>query len=770
MTATQRRRRPWLGTGWLACLLWQCSTDQEPAPKASLVRFVDQIPESVGTAEEPVLVPATGPVLASFDLSSGIPRGWAWTLAESNETRTEGDIPWSEQGELRGVVPLDVCHDVEIRILDDGTLSPETSVWVAEVENPGLSAASLGNHVLMGRVDVVAERVTSDPASLRIPLRTSLRTQALVIGVRGGSGGEASSISVGEYQGDGRVMLTRRAMAAVRTPVGASPVAGRTRVGHSFAEVLFAPAPSTLEFAVEGSMSGSAVLSFGFGVLRDDTGRGDGDVTFRIRCRGDGQDGVVFEEVLEGAREQRHEGPHYRRVALEIPSDGGSLVFETSANSAEGDVLQAAWCHPTLRTAPLPESPRGLIMVSLDTLRADHVGAYGGDPGLTPNLDRFSEQCVIFDRAMAHVSYTLPSHASMFSGQYPSIHGMLKPGYFRDPAVTRWLAEFARADGLRTAAFTGGAHLAATVGIEGGFEAFHVSDAMLRGDFDQISGWLDSVSGEPFFLFLHTYAAHHYQPPDECLDAVHPPCESELHGTDVRGLFLGRAVELNEADRVHLQGVYDGCVYFADRQFGHVLELLEERQLLEQLPLLLVSDHGEELYDHGSVGHGVTIPFQEVIHVPLMYRPAGGATSRRVPAVVELIDVQPTVMELLGLPILEGIYGESLVGLLNGDLRSSGVAFAESSSGRHHALQGATWKAIRIDDGILVFDLEQDPFEQSPVDESSELYRQRATELSRTIDSVERRRAKLSRQVEQGELGIETLRELEQTGYATEER
>ncbi len=352
-------------------------------------------------------------------------------------------------------------------------------------------------------------------------------------------------------------------------------------------------------------------------------------------------------------------------------------------------------------------APRGVILVSVDTLRADRLGAYGSTRGLTPNLDRFATESVVFGEVYAQANETLPSHASLYTSRYPSELGVLD-GRFVPRGDAPTLAAVFHAAGWQTAGFVAGGHLARGFGLSAGFGTYDdtASWGSLRDTTPRALRWLDTNAvGAPFLLLVHGYDMHdrYLKPPPfgyALADAADSGLGAEagrVAGGSTRvvgghlasslgaieGLALTRprfergdgieavdpeARALAAADIAHLAALYDGAAAWMDACFGLFMAGLETRGLLDDVLIIVLSDHGEELGEHGAFEHRASLT-DETLHVPLMVRLPGGAHGgRRVDGLVGLLDVAPTALALAGVPVPVGARGTSLVGaLLDGE-------------------------------------------------------------------------------------------------------
>jgi arylsulfatase A-like enzyme/Tfp pilus assembly protein PilF len=303
--------------------------------------------------------------------------------------------------------------------------------------------------------------------------------------------------------------------------------------------------------------------------------------------------------------------------------------------------------------------PASVLLVSIDTLRADRVGAYGARGAKTPSLDRLAAEGVRFETAVATTPLTLPSHASLLTGLLPPRHGVRHNGLFRlaDDAVT--LAERFGASGRATGAVVGAYVLAARFGLAQGFG--HYDDRMsaeraVAGGYlerpaaavtDRALDWLAATPG-PFFLFVHYYDPHaDYTPPE--------PFASD---------FRARP--------------YEGEIAYVDRELGRLLAALEQAGRLSRTVVAVTADHGESLGEHGEATHGYGL-YDATLRVPLLVRGPGVPAGRVVRGVVSGVDVAPTLLALAGAPALEDADGRDLARLWReGAPPSAGVAYAES--------------------------------------------------------------------------------------------
>lgn len=320
----------------------------------------------------------------------------------------------------------------------------------------------------------------------------------------------------------------------------------------------------------------------------------------------------------------------------------------------------------------LPPSEAGresIIIVSLDTLRADKVGFMGYDRPLTPNLDRFSRLGMVFEHASSNAPWTLPSHSSLFTSELPFTHGARFDHRPLRPANAT-LAERLRNAGYRTAAFTGGGYISARFGLGQGFEIYEEHDEGKEGGGQGIAraalAWIRSMGSRPYFAFVHTYEVHYPYTHDEF---VRDPAAATTYGSfgndELDAIHKGKRI-LTPGEKQLIADRYDGDVAAADHVMGGMLETLSKEGLLDRVVVVVLADHGEDLWDHDptrSPGHGHSL-YQELLHVPLLFvAPGVVPAGKRIQTGVSLVDVAATLLDLVGVP-REPSAGRSLLNTL----------------------------------------------------------------------------------------------------------
>lgn len=370
-------------------------------------------------------------------------------------------------------------------------------------------------------------------------------------------------------------------------------------------------------------------------------------------------------------------------------------------------------------TPDVAPRPRNLLLVSIDTLRADRLGCYGAPRDTSPNLDRFAARAVRFANVYAESCWTIPSHVTILSGLYPTSHQVVVPQNAPSPEVPL-AAEILGRAGFATFASVGGGWMCEEQGFARGFGFFDSYVVRRKGFERSIEIGFEVLArtpeSTPFFGFLHTYDVHcPYDPPEPYRSMFATSGRSEFDAAGKCGNPDLNGMGLDAAQAVYLSDLYDGGVRWVDAAFGKLLAGLEERALFDDTVIIVLSDHGEEFLEHGKIGHEGTLN-GEALRVPLLvYAP--GVAPGVVDAPVGLVDVLPTLLELLDVPAPRELDGRSLVPLMSGasDAARPAGRFAEVD----HTRRLRSWtttdrKLVRdLQSGdVSLFDIAADPFEQ----------------------------------------------------------
>lgn len=427
--------------------------------------------------------------------------------------------------------------------------------------------------------------------------------------------------------------------------------------------------------------------------------------------------------------------------------------------------------HP--RTGPI-----NIILISIDSLRADHVHAYGYARETTPALDRLAREGAWFETVVAESSWTLPTHISMLTGLTTLVHGVEEETK-RLSSELPTLASLLREHGYRTRGIFSAPLLEPIYGFGKGFEKYEEVEGEIaygderpgqaHGDSDasqtdrDTNPWshrtvtspavtnraiefLDEVRNEKFFLFLHYFDVHYdYIPPEALWRKFDPDYRGELTGRNFArnpGIHQG----MSRRDLEHIIALYDGEILFTDRHIGYLMDALERNGLAEKTLVVVTSDHGEEFFEHGNPGHGRSL-YDEVLKVPLIVRlPGRIPPGARVSEQVGQVDIMPSILSLAGMEHEVGaadlFRAVDRAGALQ-PLPAVSRLVRDRGKNVWMSLRTARHKYLRhqLDrrntSVELLFDLERDPGEQEP------LLRRQAWGPDNRLEELERMRTDL---------------------------
>ena len=403
------------------------------------------------------------------------------------------------------------------------------------------------------------------------------------------------------------------------------------------------------------------------------------------------------------------------------------MAIERRAALAAAAVVVISAAGPGCRHAARPN----LLLITIDTLRADHCSAYGYARPTTPRLTALAAGGVRCDVAYAPMATTGPSHATMFTGKRPRSHGVRKNGMVLPPGQAT-LAEILRAQGYETGAVVSSFVVDSRFGLDRGFSSYDDDFTASRpsvqtrewegrrveGHFDRRAdetaehalAWLQRRSGSgaaPFFLWVHFFDPH---------DPYDPPAPQ-------RGLFPQTA---DTGDLARSIDAYDGEIRFVDDEMGRLLDAVVGKGHDEDTLVIVAGDHGEGLMQHNHMNHGLMI-YEEAVRVPLVFHWKRRLTPRTVPASVELVDLAPTALDLLGIARPAVFEGRSLKGALLGTEAADpqravllerrqyepGMVAGFAVKGPKYGVRQGRWKYIEApEEGTReLYDLESDPHE-----------------------------------------------------------
>ncbi|MEM6672561.1 MAG: sulfatase [Planctomycetota bacterium] len=421
------------------------------------------------------------------------------------------------------------------------------------------------------------------------------------------------------------------------------------------------------------------------------------------------------------------------------------MILSSSARAAGGLLALSVVVAGCSKNATPPEDvPPSVILISLDTLRYDHCGFNGGERDTTPFLDEFAKQCLAFDRAYSTMSWTLIAHMSMLTGMYPTQHGVMEPEFALSREIPG-LAERLSKIGYTTLGVHFPGWLDPRFGFDRGFKSYESAENIVEAG-EAVGDALESVRpGFPYFLFVHLFDIHSGDliDPSSTMYATPAPFDSiwvedakeRLTGIDMREWWdVGADPTIEQLEA--LVALYDGGIRYVDSVLDTWFAEWEERGLLDNTLVIITSDHGEGLFQRGKRfgGHGDL--FEEGLRIPMLVRwPDGSRAGERSSGLVSLVDIVPTVMDVVELPPDERLPGFSLAG----PPREEGDwVFAARSKAR---------AAVSLDRKVLynnrplamrVLLLDEDPMELEPIRRGGD--RKRFKEVAEPLleDALER--------------------------------
>lgn len=503
---------------------------------------------------------------------------------------------------------------------------------------------------------------------------------------------------------------------------------------------------SELRFGFAVPQAGQLVGAYTWPVAREDSEVS----TLRIAVLDqDNDETVLFEETLAPTDEDSPTS-----LAADLSPWAGQLVnlvvgidgpTPPSAAALQWDSLRIDGAIEELAsTEAIQRSTYNVLFIVLDSLRADHLTPYGAEDISTPYLAELAAKGVVFGQTRANATWTRPSVVTMFSSQYPWRHGVIEPRSIFPDALP-YLPELLSEAGYKTEGASANDMVSALFGMSRGFNNLYslrkspayrgARDPHKRANFVW-THLLDELTSQPapFFAYLHQLDPHSpYKPAKKYRRRFTQDLDGNALDASVENIQHLRleAATLTDGQVDYLGRLYKGEVAFMDDYIGELMRQLEARDLLSNTLIVFTSDHGEEFFEHQSVGHGHTV-YEELLDVPLIMRldgvlPAGTVVTEP----VDLIDLAPTLLDLLGLDTPPGMQGSSLLPyVLDTSKKREQVSFASSGAPVAYAIRYGDWKLIHNTQATVpttpdapdkryeLFDLRTDPGEKNNVGSS----------------------------------------------------
>jgi len=439
----------------------------------------------------------------------------------------------------------------------------------------------------------------------------------------------------------------------------------KVRVGNQTLNTIFAPPDSCFQFKLR--IPESATLDFKYGLLKEAwTKKGDG-VKFEIILHENGQQTLLFSKNLNPFGRSEERKIFAEKIDLSAYKNKKvKISFITNKNKTIVNDL-SCWFNPVIFQNTLTgisndklNGKNNIIMISLDTLRADHLGCYGYHRNTSPNIDELAADSVLFERCYSHSPLTLPSHMSMLTSLYPISHKLYdnssEAGLELDPNINT-LADYVREINYLTGAITGGGWVSAKFGFPKGFDSYLENTRKVNDYpenlFKQAKNWINTYKNQNFFLFLHTYEIHGPYSPPSPYNKMFTPEDAKWESVDPYEILQekeGQIPELTNKERDNLIALYDGEIRYTDEcLIKPLIKMLKETNIYNRTMIILTSDHGEEFYEHQGWLHFDTL-YEEVLHIPLIIKlPKSQNRKKRIRNVTREIDIGPTILDILNI-------------------------------------------------------------------------------------------------------------------------
>jgi arylsulfatase A-like enzyme len=410
---------------------------------------------------------------------------------------------------------------------------------------------------------------------------------------------------------------------------------------------LVPPVPSRLAYAL--TIPPEPRFDLAFGVSSFDSAALPAPIEFRVLVDAGRGEEVVFQQTI-----RRRFANRWSEPAIDLTPWAGTparVILETRFQETEftrpddsGESFLAAWADPVLHDAAAARKP-DLILISIDCLRADHVGAYGYARDTTPVLDALAKDGVVYEDAVSVSSWTLPTHMSMLTGLLPTQHG-LRHDQKRFASVP-YLPEVLARNGYETIGIASSLLLTPTFGFDEGFDRYHaLVDVSAASLVDTAIREVALADGRSRFLFLHLFDAHWpYQPPPELLTRFGPRPKDI---SDLLKKVIDREPPSGPEEVEDLKKLYDGEIFAVDRELGRFFDALKQAQRYDGALIVVTADHGEGFFEHGSWQHSEVI-YSEVTRVPLIVKWPGNSRRGRESRLVDQLHIFPTILEAASL-------------------------------------------------------------------------------------------------------------------------
>jgi arylsulfatase A-like enzyme len=473
------------------------------------------------------------------------------------------------------------------------------------------------------------------------------------------------------------------------------------------------------EFIIPCKIPPGGILEFGYGFLnefaRGNEGNTERIINFKIILKNSEEEKTLLQRSLSTAIQkedilsEKMDLSSYGRKKVKL-----SFITEEASSGSSVDLTSIpVWINPVIYRRP-EKDKTNIILISIDTLRPDHLGCYGYERNTSPHTDRLAKDGVLFSNTFSTTSWTLPAHISLLASQDSLTHQVYYPNQKMNSSTTT-LADILRMKGYYCAAFTGGAYLSTNYGFSKGFDSYHeiISKGSKPIRLDEAEhlarlscDWLDKNKDKKFFLFLHTYQPHgpysNNSPFGKVFLTEHSKWDKVAVGPIIEG--KGRYItEFSEEEKKNIVDLYDGEIRYTDEVLiKPLIDKLKELNMYDSTMVIFTSDHGEEFYDHEAWLHDHSI-YNEGIKIPLIIKfPNYHHKGKKINYITRITDIMPTILAQLKIQTSTlRLDGKSLLPLIEGKEKKdrifiSDLAFRDINIEIYPAL-------ISINNGSLKF-------------------------------------------------------------------
>ncbi|MFW6139872.1 MAG: sulfatase [Acidobacteriota bacterium] len=466
----------------------------------------------------------------------------------------------------------------------------------------------------------------------------------------------------------------------------------KLRHGSGVFNILLAPPETLYRFATQ--IPDKSVLEFSIGIVRyknsakktDNPDPSDDGIAFLVTLEIEGRENIFFQKHLNLPPESENSSLIQSFYIIDLPQTNKKIKISLKTKGEKP--YFAFWGNPVIYR-PTNED-NNVILISIDTLRADHLGCYGYDRNTSPNIDSLASEGALFLHPFSSSPWTLPSHVSIMTSLY-SIHHQVYYSQEKMDSSFSTLADLLRKNNFFTTAFTGGGFVSAHYGFSKGFDAyyegrggvFHLNSAELI--YESFSNWIDHNQGKRFFLFLHTYQPHNPYVCPHPYNTQFLDKDAKWEHLNLLGYLGGKQgiyKNLPEEEKKNAVSLYDGEIRYLDENLiGPLIEKLKQTGLYHKTMIVFTSDHGEEFFDHGAWDHGHSL-YNESIRVPLIIKfPRDKFKGKKIKASLSQVDIMPTILDEMRIDYSDLIMdGKSLFPLLKGKEKGDRVFLSDFGS------------------------------------------------------------------------------------------